>query len=172
MTPEFAPVVAGALFLVVAGAGKVRRPAGAAGALTSVGIRVGRPVIRAMGAAEVALGVTALAVGGVVPTLLVGLSYIGFTGFVVVALRTGGALSSCGCLGRPDTPPTITHAVVTAALGVTTLVAAGSGGVDSGHLSASGADVALLLFTALVTWLLWLAFAVLPHARVPRLEER
>jgi hypothetical protein len=172
MTPEFAPVVAGAVLLVVAGTGKVRRPAATVGALRSVGVRVSRPAIRGLGGAEIVLGLTAIAVGGVVPTALVGLSYLGFTGFLLVALRTGGALSSCGCLGRPDTPPTRTHAVVTAALGVSAFVAAGFGGLDTRRLAATGTDVTLLAFTALVTWLLWLAFAVLPHARLPRLEER
>src|SRR4051812_18932335 len=171
MTPEFAPVVAGAVLLVVAGAGKVRRPAATVGALRSVGVRVGRPAIRVLGGAETVLGLTAIAVGGVVPTALVGLSYLGFTGFLVVALRTGGALSSCGCLGRPDTPPTRTHAVVTAALGLAALVAAGFGGIKPRDLAWSGSDATLLALTALAAWFVWLAFAVLPHARLPRLED-
>ena len=172
MAPEFAPVVAGAVLLVVAGAGKVRRPVGTVGALTSVGLRVSRAAVRLLGAVEIALGLAAIAVGGVVPTALVGLSYLGFTGFLVLALRKGGALSSCGCLGRPDTPATRTHAVVTAGLGTVALVAAGLGGVDPRQLSATGADMTLLAFTALATWLVYLTFAVLPHARLPRLEER
>lgn len=172
MAPEFAPVMAGAVLLVVAGAGKVRRPAGTVGALRSVGLPVGRPAIRLMGTGEMALGLVAIAVGGVVPTALVGLSYVGFAGFLVVALRRGGAISSCGCLGRPDTPPTRTHAVVTAGIGITALVAAGLGGVDTRQLTATGADVTLLAVTALVAWLVYLSFAVLPHARLQRLEER
>jgi len=172
MAPEFAPVVAGAVLLLVAGAGKVRRPAATVGALKSVGLRGDRRLVTVLGAAEIGLGLLALTVGGVVPTVLLGLSYLGFTGFVVVALRRGGALSACGCLGRSDTPPTRTHAAVTAGIGISALVAASRGGVEARHLSATGSDLTLVAFTALVTWLVYVAFAVLPHARLPRLEER
>lgn len=172
MAPEFAPVIAGAVLLVIAGVGKVRRPASTVGALKSVGVHVGRSAVQLLGGAEVILGMTAIGLGGVVPTALVGLSYLGFTGFLVVALRKGGAVSACGCLGRPDTPPTRTHAVVTAGIGVTALVAAALGGVDLGDLSGSGTDVTLVGLTGLVAWLVYLAFAVLPHARLPRLGER
>ena len=34
---------------------------------------------------------------------------------VVLALRRGWALASCGCFGRPDTPPKVAHAVLNAA---------------------------------------------------------
>jgi hypothetical protein len=172
MAPAFAPVIAGAVLLVVAGIGKIRRPTPTVGALKSVDVRVGDRAVRLLGVTEVALGITAIAIGGAIPTALVGISYLGFTGFLVVALRRGGAVSSCGCLGKPETPPTHTHAVVTAAIAVTALVAAMRGGVDTGQLSGSGADLTLLAFTALVTWLIYLAFAVLPHARLPRLGER
>jgi hypothetical protein len=127
--------------------------------------------VRALGLAEIAIGVTAFVAGGPVPSALVGLSYLGFTGFLVVALRKGGAVSSCGCLGRPDTPPTRTHAAVTAALGVAALAAAGTGGVNLRDLAWNPADVTLLAFTALVSWLVWLAFAILPHARLPRISR-
>ena len=73
---------------------------------------------------------------------------------------------------RPDTPPTRTHAAVTTVLGVAALICAAGGGVDVRQLGWSTTDAALLAFTALVTWLIWLTFAVLPHARLPRLEER
>ena len=117
------------------------------------------------------VGLAALSIGGPVPTALLGLSYLGFTGFVVLALRRGGAVSSCGCLGRPDTPPTRTHAVVTTTLGVAALVQSARGGVDVAQLSWSGADATLLALAGLTTWLCWLAFAVLPHARFPRLPD-
>jgi len=159
MAPASAPVLAAALLLLVAGVGKVRRPTYTVGALKSVGLRTGPRSVRALGLAEIAIGLAAFGAGGPVPSALVGLSYLGFTGFLVLALRKGGAVSSCGCLGRPDTPPTRTHAAVTTALGIAGLVAAAAGGVD------------LRAFTALVTWLVWLAFAVLPHARLPQVSR-
>jgi len=175
MAPASAPVLAAALLLVVAGVGKVRRPSYTVGALRSVRLQTGARSVRALGMAEMAIGLAAFVVSGPVPSALIGLSYLGFAGFLVLALRKGGAVSSCGCLGRPDTPPTRTHAAVTTALGIAGLVAAGAGGVDLRDLAWSPTDVSLLAFTALVTWLVWLAFAVLPHAgspRVSRLEGR
>ena len=171
MAPASAPVLAAALLLLVAGVGKVRRPTYTVGALKSVGLRTGPRSVRALGLAEIAIGLAAFGAGGPVPSALVGLSYVGFTGFLVLALRKGGAVSSCGCLGRPDTPPTRTHAAVTTALGIAGLVAAAAGGVDLRELAWSATDVSLLAFTALVTWLVWLAFAVLPHARLPQVSR-
>jgi len=172
MAPAFAPVLVAAVLLLVAGAGKVRRPAATVGAIRSVGVRVRRSTVQALGAAEIGLAVAVLTIGGPVPTALVGLSYLGFTGFLVLALRRGGAVSSCGCLGRPDTPPTRTHAVVTTALGIAALVQSLRGGIDVGQLSWSPTDTTLLALSALATWLTWLAFAVLPHARLPVPKER
>lgn len=171
MSPEFAPVVAGAVLLLVAGAGKVRRPAATRGALRSVGVRASAGVVRALGAVEIALGLLVVIVGGAVPTAALGIAYLGFTGFLILALRSGGAISSCGCLGRPDTPPTRTHAVVTAVVGVMAVVAAARGGVQPHRLAWTGSDVALVGFTALTAWLVYLAFAVLPHARLTRPKE-
>jgi hypothetical protein len=172
MAPASAPVLAAAVLLVVAGIGKVRRPSYTVGAVKSVGLRVGARSVRTLGLGEVAMGLAAFLVGGPVPSALIGLSYLGFTGFLVLALRTGGAVSSCGCLGRPDTPPTRIHAAVTAGLCAAALITAAGGGIDMRQLGWSTTDAVLLAFSALVTWLIWLAFAVLPHARLPRLEER
>ena len=168
----FAPVLAGAALLVLAGFGKVRRPAPTVGALKSVGLSVRPRSVRALGVGEIVLGVTAIEPGGPIPAAVLGLAYLGFTAFILVALRTGGALSSCGSLGRPDTPPTRTHAIVTTLIGVSALVAAGFDGVHATALRWNGEGAALLAFAALVTWLAWLVFAVLPHARLPRLEGR
>jgi hypothetical protein len=168
MAPASAPVLAAAVLLVVAGVGKLRRPSYTVGAIKSVGVRVKVRGVLLLGLTEMAIGLAAFIASGPVPSALIGLSYLGFTGFVILALRKGGAVSSCGCLGRPDTPPTRTHAVVTAALGTSALATAVAGGVDVGDLGWSTTDATLLAFTALVTWLVWLAFAVLPHARTPR----
>jgi hypothetical protein len=171
MTATAAPVLAACALLVLAGIGKVRRPATTVGAVKSVGFRVSATAVRLLGLGELVVGGTAVAVGGPVLTALVGLGYLGFTGFLVLALRRGGALSSCGCLGRPDTPPTVTHAAVTAALGLTALGSAATGGLHPADWALAPTDVVLAAFTALATWLAWLVFAVLPHARFPRAKE-
>lgn len=159
------------LLLVMAGIGKVRRPMPTVGALRSVGIAVPRGLVRVLGAGEALLALAVVTVGGVAPTALVAAAYLGFTGFLVIALRRGGAVSSCGCLSRPDTPPTRTHAVVTAGLALACAAAAADGGFRRADVSLTAPDLTVLAFAALAGWLAWLAFTVLPHARLPRTKE-
>jgi hypothetical protein len=149
---------AAGLVLVVAGGAKVADPSGAVGALGALGVRVGPGLVRAGAVVEAALGALAITVGGAVIAVLVGCSYIGFTAFVVVALVRGTPISSCGCLGRADTPPGIRHVVIdttaatgaflTAARGAEPLVDAldSTAGIawSTGALLAAGAALALL----------------------------
>src|SRR5690606_33515263 len=80
-------------------------------------------LVRAGAAAEAVLGAVVLAVGGRLPAALVAVSYLAFAGFVAVALRSGRPVGTCGCFGRPDTPPRWSHVAVDLAL-----AAAGAGG--------------------------------------------
>ena len=86
-------------------------------------------LVRAGGIAEAVVAVAALATGWWFLALLVAASYLAFALFVIGALRAGKPLSSCGCFGKVDTPPTMVHVVidlaaVAIAVGVA-LVAAG-----------------------------------------------
>jgi hypothetical protein len=163
------PVLAAAALLVAAGAPKVVRPDDAVGALRSVGLRVPGPVVRGFGAAEAVLGAIALVAGGRIAVALVAASYAGFTAFVVHALRSGGAVSSCGCVGRPDTPPTRAHVVVTGALALLcALAATGSpAGLPAMLGTQPGQGVVVLALAALIGWLCWLALAELPRLARP-----
>lgn len=158
--------LAGAALLVIAGLPKLARPDDSARGLKSVGWPSGAPVVRALAGIEVIAGlavlsgVTAMARIGLVAVALL---YAGFTVFVLVALRRGGVVESCGCFGRADLPPTRSHAVATG------LVAAGAAGMAwaapipwwSGPASSV---LVTLLGTLLVGFLLWQIIAVLPTA--------
>lgn len=114
--PALTGVYTGAVLLLgAAGAAKVHRPGDTATALRGIGLRTGPVAVRLAAAAEVALAVAALAVGGPVPAALVAASYAGFAAFVAVALARHLPLATCGCFGRPDTPPSWTHVVLDAA---------------------------------------------------------
>ena len=65
--------------------------------------------------AETALAVAAFLVPGLVTGALVASAYGLFAVFIVIALQRGWVLTSCGCFGRPDNPPTLAHAVLNAA---------------------------------------------------------
>lgn len=107
---------AATILLVVAGAGKVVDPTRTAGALTALGWPSSPRLVRLGALAETALGATALVVDSRVPRLLVAASYLGFTLFVMAALRADTPLATCGCFAQADTPPRPAHVVVTALL--------------------------------------------------------
>ena len=102
--------------------------------------------------------------------------YAGFTAFVVIALRRGGVLSSCGCFGRADTPPTRAHALVTGAASGTACSSrstrrardAWSALGDSGALAVVG----LVALVALVGFLAWQVMAVLPSVQPAAIRSR
>jgi hypothetical protein len=160
------PYAATAVLLVVAGAPKVVRPLPTARALTLLRLP-GRPLlVRLFGAVETVIGVAALARGGPVVAALVAASYALFAAVVLVALRRGGPLSSCGCFGKADTPPTRLHLalnVLAAAVALTAPPPIASV-VDGGGAAA----VSLAVLVALCAWFGYLAMVRLPQVgRLP-----
>ncbi len=97
--------------LAVAGAAKAWSPDTTARALRAAGLPSRRSLVRAGGAFEAVLGVAALLTGLPALAALVAASYLGFAGFIVLALVRGTPISSCGCFGKPDTPPSRLHVV-------------------------------------------------------------
>ncbi len=156
-----APFVAASALLVVAGVPTLRDPAPLVRALSSAGMPSGRLVVRCIAAAEVAIGLWALAAPGALSAGLVAATYAGFTGFVALALARGGVLGSCGCFGKPDTPPTAVHVALTALASLAALAVAVNPPADAWGASA-GAIAGLLAGAALIGFLSWQALAVLP----------
>lgn len=93
--------------LMVSGAFKIVQPAGAAGAVQTLGMRVPRWTGRLIGVAEIAAGLAGLVVSGPIPALAVGSAYLAFTLVVVVLMRRGE--TSCGCFGQIESPPSGLH---------------------------------------------------------------
>ncbi len=155
--------------LVVAGVAKAVRPDDTARALAALaGTSALRPVrllVRAGALAEAALGVAALVLPRPVTAALVALSYAAFGAVVVTARRRGGALATCGCFGRPDTPPTTVHVVLDVVFGAVALViavTAPSGGTVTTELARQPwAGIPLVFVSAVGLWLSLLAFSSL-----------
>ena len=170
------PYAAAAVLLGVAGVPKVRDPGDLVRAVRSVGMPFGRGSVRAFAVAEVVVAVAALAVPSRVTAVLLAAMYAVFTAFVVTALRRGGVLSSCGCFGRADTPPTRAHAVVTGAASVVGLLVAldppGSGAWSALADSGAWAVAGLLALVALVGFLAWQVMAVLPTVQPSAIRSR
>ena len=162
------PYLASAALLVVAGAAKLLDPLPLVRALRSAGLpqrtAAAAPLVRVAAAGEVGLGLLAVVSGSALAAAGVALSYAAFTVFVLVALRRGGVLASCGCFGKADTPPTAGHGVVTGALAVVAGVVAvrpldGLGALLTGS---PGGGLPLLVVTAAVAVTCYLTLALLP----------
>ena len=166
MTVLAGPLAIAALLLVAGSIAKVRAPLDTARALQGVGINATAAMVRVGAAVEVVVGVLVLLVASPVGVALLAVSYLAFAGFVVRALRADAPISSCGCFGKIDTPPSRVHVIVDAAIAVA-----------AGAVAVSGADVSLpavlpdqpllgipfLLLVGVGTGLVFLAFTSLPR---------
>lgn len=160
------PYLAACGLLIAAGLPKLRDPLPLVRALRSVGLPIGRTIglasatTRLIAAAEVVLGVVAVVRPTHLTATLVAAAYLAFTGFVALALTRGGVVSSCGCFGKPDTPPTRAHLLVTALLAG--VAAATAVGPPTRLLTADLAQLVTAAYAVLVAYLAWLVIAVLP----------
>jgi uncharacterized membrane protein HdeD (DUF308 family) len=161
------PYAAAAVLLVIAGAPKVVKPGTTVLALRSVKAPASATAVRIFGAVEVLIGLAAVTVGGRIPAVLVATSYLAFAAFVAYALARGGVLSSCGCFGKPDTPPTRLHIVTNIAAAATAIAVA----VNPPDRLADIVTVQpmhgapFLALTAVCVWFVYLALAELPKLR-------
>jgi len=112
LMPAFA-VICG--LLVAAGAAKLRSPRAARDAVALVGIGVPTGVIRGLGGAELAVGVSAVVRPSVVTAGLVACAYAAFGGFVARLMRTASRPVDCGCFGDAQTGAGSVHVVLNAA---------------------------------------------------------
>jgi hypothetical protein len=169
---------AAAIVLAVGGGAKAARPAATARALREFGVPApvavfASPVaVRAGGAAEVVVAGAALVAGGRWPAAVIAVSYLAFAVVVALAAKSRSPLTSCGCFGEVDAPPTAAHAAVNfgiAAIAASVLAtrtppAALLGGgirqVAAGHPLVGAV---FLLLTAVVAYLAYLVMAVLPQ---------
>lgn len=155
------PFLAAAGLLVLAGVPKLVDPMPLVRALRSVGLPAGRPLVRAVAAAETLLGAWTIAAPARLNAALVTAAYLIFTAFVALTLARGGVLGSCGCFGKPDTRPSRTHLAVTLVLaGVALAVTADP---PSRVWSGVGTQtIATAAAAALLAFLTWQVLAVLP----------
>jgi len=143
--------------IAVGGAAKIVSPDGFSSLLRTLGLPSGRGLARASGVAEVALGATALVVGGTIAAALVAATYAVFAIVVVLARRAGA--ESCGCFGAATAPPSSVHVVVNAVSAIIAIAAA-IGGPAS--LTDSLVDQPLLgvPYLAMITLAGWLTIVL------------
>jgi hypothetical protein len=110
--------------LVWSGVAKVLRPDAAGAALTIARLPGGRWMGRTLGLFEAGLGLWCLAAPTPAGAVALGIVYLAFAGFVVQLLRSRTPVSSCGCLGGEEAPPSRSHVAVDVTLAAFGLVAA------------------------------------------------
>jgi hypothetical protein len=158
-SPVTGPYLAAVVLLGGAGVAKAARPYDTARALRVAGIRADRGLVRLGALAELTVAAVALAWPGTVTGGLVAACYLGFSGFLVVALRRRWPISSCGCFGRPDVPPTRLHLVLDlAAAAAATWWAADPGTLTGAFTEQPWLATALAIETLALIVLAWLAF--------------
>lgn len=159
------PFVIAAALLAVGGGLKAAQPAATARALAGLGLpRFSPALVRLAGGAEAGLAVLALVLGGPVPAGLVAASYLAFAGVVALALRRGLPISSCGCFGAQDSPPTLAHLVLNLGAAAAAGVAAAARAPRLATVMAAQplAGLPFVVLVAVTAYLAWAAVTVLP----------
>lgn len=168
------PALVAAALIALAGAQKVLDPTMTVGALKALRLPSSDALVRAGSAAELALGVAAVGIGGAWLWWLVALSYLAFAAFVVAALRQGTMIGSCGCFGREETPPHPSHVVLN--VGLATIGAAAAVSLPGALVDelvdhpVQGAVVVLL--AAISLYLLYAAYVEVPRTLTARRAAR
>ena len=98
-----------AVLLAVAGAAKVVDPAATSAALQGARLVSDRRLVRLLGVGEIALAMAVLALGGLLPAVLLAVAYAVFAAFAYRQSRQG---EGCGCFGVSDAPATRLHVLI------------------------------------------------------------
>jgi len=173
VTAIAAPYLAACALLAVGGALKAARPDDTARAMRALSIPLGVAGVRAAGAAEAVLGAVAAATGSAVAAGAVAVSYLGFAALVSLALARQLPISSCGCFGAIETPPTRLHVAVNLGAAAVAAVAAADppGSLARVLEDQPAAGIPLLVLAGVIAYLAALAMTDLPKARALRVRR-
>lgn len=164
------PLAVAAILAVVAGVAKLVRPGPVVVALRGMGVRAASPTVVRFGSlVETGLGGVALGSGWGPAILGLGVSYLAFAAFVGVA-RSHPGISSCGCFGETDAPPSWRHVVVDVGLAAGCVGAFVAGAPGIGPVLGAQ-PLAGVPFTVVVLVAAWLASVVLSGPQIVALER-
>ncbi|MEX0698813.1 MAG: MauE/DoxX family redox-associated membrane protein [Acidimicrobiia bacterium] len=168
------PVHAGpalALFglLAIAGIFKLVSPGATAGALRATRLPSSMLTVRVLGVAEIAVGAAGMVLGSSVAAVAGAIFFGGFAWFVAHALRHRLPISSCGCLGTSDTPPSVVHLVFNLGAAVSLIACAMFPIGPWGGMDGVSWEQALpfAVFVGVTVYLFYALIAVLPQGRQP-----
>lgn len=147
------PFAAVTVLLGAAAAAKIVEPTFTVGALRAAGLPARPTAVRLGGLVELAIAIVAVTTGARGAALVVCGSYLAFAAFVALALARNLPIGTCGCFGRPDTPPTAMHVMIDlAAAAVAFAVAIAPTGSPVHPAGVEGAAwIAYLIYAGLAT---------------------
>lgn len=165
MHPLSGPYLIGMIVLALGGLLKIVRPDDTTNAMRTMGFPSHRLLSRGMGVSEIGLAVGAVALPGPLFPILAGITYLAFAAFVVSALRRGIAIQSCGCFGRVDTPPSLSHVVVNIAAAASSFAFAATSNTSLARQVLTNATEAIPLvsLSAVGVYVVYLALTALPE---------
>lgn len=164
------PLFIAASLVVVAGIPKLTEPGDTTRALHSVRLPGSDGAVRALAAAEIAVGVSVIALGGRLAPALLALLYAGFAGFIMLAMRRDGSVASCGCFGKADTPPTFAHLLLNTSAAAVAAAAALAPPASLVDLlpDQPALGIPFVAFVLIGTWVGYLALSLLPALQASR----
>jgi Methylamine utilisation protein MauE len=167
------PFAIACVLLAIGGALKAAHPLETANALRAMRLPSASWLVRTGGAVEAIVAIGALVTGWWISALLVAASYLAFALFVIEVRRAGKPLSSCGCFGKVDTPPTMVHiAIDLAAAAVAAAVAFTDVALPAVLADQPLAGVPFVLLMLIGSYLVFLAFTALPKTMAAAREAR
>jgi hypothetical protein len=107
------PIAVAVIVLGVAGAAKLRSPAGAARALAALGVSVAAGVVRVIACGELALASLVLLAPG---RATAGLLAVVYAALALLADRLARRGEACGCFGEDGVPATAAHVWLSTAI--------------------------------------------------------
>ena len=152
--------------LVWSGAAKLLRPEPSLDFLRVARLPSRRPAARTLGAVELAVGAACLLAPTPTSAALLAALYVGFAAVLAAALTGVVAVSSCGCFGAKETPPSRLHLatnVLGAAAGVALTVGPRLRGLLGVAASTPFRGLPVVVGLAAAGWLTVLAMTTLPE---------
>jgi Methylamine utilisation protein MauE len=161
LTPTFFAV---ASLLIVSGVAKLKTPGPARAALGVLHLPSRPSIVRGVGLVEIGIGMWCLFGPSATSALLLALLYAAFAGFIAVLMRSANRVTSCGCVGGRDSPPSLVHFVVNtvAAAIAAVLATAPPAGVLATAARLPVGGVPFLVGTGLIAYLAHLTVTYLP----------
>ena len=163
LTGAMAPLLATAAgLLVLAGLSKLRAPLATRQALSTIGLRVGAGPVRALAAAELAIGLWCIVSPGPAAACCLAAAYLAFAAVMALLVRAGADVG-CGCFGARSFRASRGHValdLIAAAIGVGAAV---SGPKALLALPVDGAAMPIVLLgVGCAIYLAYLLFTVAP----------